>query len=66
MDSDTVSVTLATVAVVAVVYEWVAVKFRRVPTITEVIKAGGWPARLFVAAAGSLALIDHFATGWVL
>jgi len=53
-------IALASVAVLAALYEWAAIKTRRVPTITETVKAAGWPARILVAGSGSLALIDHF------
>lgn len=63
VDSETTAVVLASVAVAAVLYEWAAIRWRRVPTITELIHRGGWPARIAVVAAGSLALLDHFVTG---
>jgi hypothetical protein len=60
------SLILATVAVAAVVYEWVAVKTDRAPTITEVIEKGGWPARIGAVVVASWAALDHFVLGWVL
>ncbi|NIQ55237.1 MAG: hypothetical protein GWN02_14585 [Gemmatimonadetes bacterium] len=62
MDSDTLAVTLATVAVAASVYEWTAVRWRRWPTISEVIEAGGWTARLGTILVSVLAIVDHLAT----
>jgi len=39
---------------------------RRVPTVTDIVKSAGWPARILVGVGGALALFDHFVTGWVL
>jgi hypothetical protein len=55
-----------TVFLAIAAYEWVAVKTRRVPTITHIVKSAGWPARIVVGVGGALALFDHFVTGWVL
>jgi hypothetical protein len=57
---------VVTVFVAIAAYEWVAVKTRRVPTITDIVKSAGWPARIVVGVGGALALFDHFVTGWVL
>lgn len=54
----------ALVAIAA--YEYAALRWRKVPTITKLIK--GLPVPLFwaVIAAGIAAWVDHFVTGWVL
>lgn len=50
----------------AAVYETYAIRMNRLPTITEVVKKGGWPARVGFVAVVTVALVDHFITEWVL
>jgi hypothetical protein len=59
-------VAVVTVLAALGVYEWVAVKTGRVPTVTDIVKSAGWPARILVGVGGALALFDHFVTGLVL
>jgi hypothetical protein len=54
------SLLFAAGAVTAAVYEAFAIKTDRLPTITEVVKAGGWPARIAFVGVVTLALADHF------
>lgn len=60
------AVVLATIGVLVAVYEWVAVHTRKLPTITDLVKAAGWPVRILVVVVGALALLDHFITGVIL
>ncbi len=65
MDGDSIAVTLATVLLVGAAWEYAAVRWRRTPTISEIIEAGGLPARIAVVIIGSLALADHFLLHWL-
>lgn len=50
----------------ASVYETYAIRTDKVPTITELVNKGGWPAKVTFVLAVTLALVDHFFTGVVL
>ena len=65
-DTSLAALTLATGFVALAGYEWAAIRFRRWPTITAIIRAMPWPLRAAVVAAGIAAWIDHFVTGWLL
>lgn len=65
-ESSLTALIAVTVLAALALYEWVAVKTRRVPTVTDIVKSAGWPARILVGVGGALALFDHFVTGWVL
>jgi hypothetical protein len=56
----------ATGLVAVALYEFAAIRWRRVPTITKIIKDMPLPARAAVIAVGVAAWLDHFITGWVL
>lgn len=60
------AIVLATLGVIAAVYEWAAIRSRKVPTVTELIYRGRWPARIAVAVLACLAIVDHLIFGWVL
>jgi hypothetical protein len=64
-ESSLTALIAVTVLAALALYEWVAVKTRRVPTVTDIVKSAGWPARILVGVGGALALFDHFVTGWV-
>jgi hypothetical protein len=67
MEGSSLTAVIAVTALAALaVYEAVAVKTGRVPTVTDVVKSAGWPARILVGVGGALALFDHFVTGLVL
>lgn len=57
---------LSAVFVAAAVYEWTAIRWRRWPTITAIVKALPDPLFWAVVTFGVLAWIDHFVVGWVL
>lgn len=65
-ESSLTALIAVTVLAALALYEWAAVKTRRVPTVTDIVKSAGWPARILVGVGGALALFDHFVTGWVL
>lgn len=50
----------------AAVYESFAIGTNRLPTITELVKRGGWVARVGFVVVLSAALVDHFLVGWLL
>lgn len=60
------AIVVATIGVIAAVYEWLAIRTNDFPTITEWIKGAGWTARIAFTAAATLAIADHFITGWLL
>lgn len=62
----TVSLLLATGAVAAAAYEWLAVHSRKVPTISAVVMRLPVPARVAIVAAIAGALADHWITQWAL
>jgi hypothetical protein len=62
----TASIFLSLGAVAAAIYESYAIRTNRLPTITELVKAGGWPTRIAFVAITTAALVDHFITGLVL
>lgn len=72
MDEDAVyqasalALAMVTGGVLVAIYESYAVKTNRLPTVTEIIKKGGWPARIGFVVVASAAAFDHFITGWVL
>jgi hypothetical protein len=55
-----------TVAIIAAIYELVAVRSKRLPTITDLVKSLPLAARVAVIAVAALALVDHFGPGFVL
>lgn len=61
-----VGVVLATAGVLVALYEWVAVRTGKPPTVTEVVKGLPVPVRVTVIAAAVLATVDHFGPGVVL
>jgi hypothetical protein len=48
------------------IYELVAVRSKRLPTITDLVKSLPLAARVAVIAVAALALVDHFGPGFVL
>jgi hypothetical protein len=48
------------------IYEFVAVRSERLPTITDLVKSLPLVARVAVIAVVVLALVDHFGPGFVL
>ena len=58
--------TVAIIGLIAALYEFVAVRSKRLPTITEAVKSLPLVARVAVIAVVVLALIDHFGPGLVL
>ncbi len=68
MDSSTpvAALAFATGLVALAGYEFVAIRWRRWPTVTAVIKAMPVPLRALVVAGGVVAWVDHLVTGWVL
>lgn len=60
------AVVLATVGVVAAGYEWVAVRTRRVPTITHLVKAMPfWPRLMLATVLPAYLWVDHvWLEGW--
>jgi hypothetical protein len=59
-------VTVAIIGLIAAIYEFVAVRSKRLPTITDVVKSLPLVARVAVIAVVVLALVDHFGPGFVL
>ena len=58
--------TVAIIGLIAAVYEFVAVRSERLPTITDLVKSLPLVARVAVIAVVVLALVDHFGPGFVL
>ena len=58
-ESSLTALIVVTVFLAIAAYEWVAVKTGRVPTITDIVKSAGWPARIVVGVGGALALFDR-------
>jgi hypothetical protein len=59
-------VTVAIIGLIAAIYEFVAVRSERLPTITDLVKSLPLVARVAVIAVVVLALVDHFGPGLVL
>jgi hypothetical protein len=59
-------VTIAIIGLIAAIYEFVAVRSKRLPTITDLVKSLPLVARVAVIGVVVLALIDHFGPGFVL
>jgi hypothetical protein len=59
-------VTVAIIGLIAAIYEFVAVRSKRLPTITDLVKSLPLVARVAVIGVVVLALIDHFGPGFVL
>jgi hypothetical protein len=59
-------VTVAIIGLIAAIYEFVAVRSKRLPTITDLVKSLPLVARVAVIAVVVLALVDHFGPGFVL
>jgi len=59
-------VTVAIIGLIAAIYEFVAVRSKRLPTITDLVKSLPMVARVAVIAVVVLALVDHFGPGFVL
>jgi hypothetical protein len=57
-------VTVAIIGLIAAIYEFVAVRSKRLPTITDVVKSLPVVARVGVIAVLVLALVDHFGPGF--
>ncbi|HKA83234.1 MAG TPA: hypothetical protein VKD21_05200 [Acidimicrobiales bacterium] len=58
--------TVAIIGLIAAIYEFVAVRSKRLPTITDLVKSLPMVARVAVIAVVVLALVDHFGPGFVL
>ena len=58
--------TVAIIGLIAAIYEFVAVRSKRLPTITDLVKSLPLVARVAVIGVVVLALIDHFGPGFVL
>jgi hypothetical protein len=58
--------TVAIIGLIAAIYEFVAVRSKRLPTITDIVKGLPLVARVAVIAVVVLALVDHFGPGFVL
>ena len=58
--------TVAIIGLIAAMYEFVAVRSERLPTITDLVKSLPLVARVAVIAVVVLALVDHFGPGFVL
>lgn len=58
--------TVAIIGLIAAIYEFVAVRSKRLPTITDLVKSLPLVARVAVIAVVVLALVDHFGPGFVL
>lgn len=58
--------TIAIIGLIAAIYEVVAVRSKRLPTITDLVKSLPLVARVAVIAVVVLALVDHFGPGYVL
>jgi hypothetical protein len=59
-------VTVAIIGLIAAIYEFVAVRSKRLPTITDLVRSLPLVARVAVIAVVVLALVDHFGPGFVL
>jgi hypothetical protein len=59
-------VTVAIIGLIAAIYEFVAVRSKRLPTITDLVKSLPLVARVAVIGVLVLALVDHFGPGFVL
>jgi hypothetical protein len=59
-------VTIAIIGLIAAIYEFVAVRSERLPTITDLVKSLPVVARVAVIGVLVLALVDHFGPGFVL
>jgi hypothetical protein len=59
-------VTVAVIGLIAAIYEFVAVRSKRLPTITDLVKSLPLVARVAVIGVVVLALVDHFGPGFVL
>ena len=58
--------TIAIIGLIAAIYEFVAVRSERLPTITDLVKSLPVVARVAVIGVLVLALVDHFGPGFVL
>lgn len=58
--------TVAIIGLIAAIYEFVAVRSKRLPTITDLVRSLPLVARVAVIAVVVLALVDHFGPGFVL
>ncbi len=58
--------TVAIIGLIAAIYEFVAVRSKRLPTITDLVKSLPVVARVAVIGVLVLALVDHFGPGFVL
>ena len=58
--------TVAIIGLIAAIYEFVAVRSKWLPTITDLVKSLPLVARVAVIAVVVLALVDHFGPGFVL
>ena len=58
--------TVAIIGLIAAIYEFVAVRSKRLPTITDLVRSLPLAARVAVIAVVVLALVDHFGPGFVL
>ena len=58
--------TIAIIGLIAAIYEFVAVRSERLPTITDLVKSLPLVARVAVIGVVVLALVDHFGPGFVL
>jgi hypothetical protein len=56
-------VTIAIIGLIAAIYEFVAVRSERLPTITDLVKSLPLVARVAVIGVVVLALVDHFGPG---
>lgn len=61
-----IDVVLAFMGVLLAVYEFIAVKYRRFPTITAIITDRAVWQRLFVISTIAVLLVDHWVTNLVL
>jgi hypothetical protein len=59
-------VTVAIIGLLAAIYEFIAVRSERLPTITSIVRGLPLVARIGVIAVVVLALVDHFGPGFVL
>jgi hypothetical protein len=59
-------VTVAIIGLLAAIYEFIAVRSERLPTITAIVRGLPLVARIGVIAVVVLALVDHFGPGFVL
>jgi hypothetical protein len=59
-------VTVALIGLIVAIYEVIAVRSKRLPTITDLVKSLPLVARVAVIALVVLALVDHFGPGFVL